>query len=211
VKRRLRSSSPVLAELSGGMDSSSIVCVADAILATGNSDTPRLDNHLLLQPIRTQLKRDPYFTKVEQLRGRKGTHIDVEGRYRFFLETDEGRFTAMPGTMDKLDAFASEFVNCIASNEIALCSPVSWRRGSWRRSDATTRIRNLVAKSQNRSAPLTIDEMGSRQTQTRVSLLLDTLRLFFNPLGTSGTRPPCWLTQHSLNKIFMHSKARTIV
>ncbi|MFZ0881765.1 MAG: asparagine synthase-related protein, partial [Candidatus Acidiferrales bacterium] len=33
VQRRLRSETPVLAELSGGMDSSTIVCVADTILA----------------------------------------------------------------------------------------------------------------------------------------------------------------------------------
>src|SRR6267154_422417 len=33
VRRRLRSGSPVLAELSGGMDSSSIVCMADTIIA----------------------------------------------------------------------------------------------------------------------------------------------------------------------------------
>src|SRR6267154_1285417 len=33
VRRRLRSDSPILAELSGGMDSSSIVCMADTIIA----------------------------------------------------------------------------------------------------------------------------------------------------------------------------------
>src|SRR5262249_1884057 len=42
VRRRLRSDSPILAELSGGMDSSSIVCMADEIVGRGEAETPRL-------------------------------------------------------------------------------------------------------------------------------------------------------------------------
>src|ERR1035437_525960 len=43
VQRRLRSDRPVLAELSGGMDSSSIVCMADIVIARGAAECPRLD------------------------------------------------------------------------------------------------------------------------------------------------------------------------
>jgi len=43
VRRRLRSDRPILAELSGGMDSSSIVCMADSIIARGAAESPRLD------------------------------------------------------------------------------------------------------------------------------------------------------------------------
>src|ERR1700687_6047517 len=43
VQRRLRSDSPILAELSGGLDSSSIVCLADDILAREGAEVPRLD------------------------------------------------------------------------------------------------------------------------------------------------------------------------
>ena len=43
IHRRLRSDRPVLAELSGGMDSSSIVCVADLAVGGSVAETPRLD------------------------------------------------------------------------------------------------------------------------------------------------------------------------
>jgi len=43
VQRKLRSDKPVLAELSGGRDSSSIVCMAGTVIDGGGADTPRLD------------------------------------------------------------------------------------------------------------------------------------------------------------------------
>jgi asparagine synthase (glutamine-hydrolysing) len=76
VQRRLRSDSPVLAELSGGLDSSSIVCMADDILAKEGAETPRLDT--LSYYDKTEPSGDDwtYFQKVEAKRGRVGIHID---------------------------------------------------------------------------------------------------------------------------------------
>lgn len=75
VSRRLRSDRTMLAELSGGVDSSSVVCMADAIrrgepgtaietLSYYDSDAPGGDER-------------PYFTRVEQQRGHTGHHISV--------------------------------------------------------------------------------------------------------------------------------------
>lgn len=76
VQRRLRSDSPVLAELSGGLDSSSIVCMADNILAKEEAETPRLDT--LSYYDRSEPSGDDwtYFQKVEAKRGKVGIHID---------------------------------------------------------------------------------------------------------------------------------------
>lgn len=76
VQRRLRSDSPILAELSGGLDSSSIVCMADDILAKNGVQTPRLDT--LSYYDKTEPSGDDwtYFQKVEAKRGRAGIHID---------------------------------------------------------------------------------------------------------------------------------------
>jgi asparagine synthase (glutamine-hydrolysing) len=77
VRRRLRSDRPVLAELSGGMDSSSIVCVADQIIAADQTVTPRLDTLSYYDDTEPNWNEKLYFTKVEEKRGRAGCHIDV--------------------------------------------------------------------------------------------------------------------------------------
>jgi asparagine synthase (glutamine-hydrolysing) len=78
VRRRLRSGAPVLAELSGGMDSSSIVCAADALLARGLADAPRLDTVSYYDDSEPNWNERPYFRKIEEQRGRTGLHINVE-------------------------------------------------------------------------------------------------------------------------------------
>jgi asparagine synthase (glutamine-hydrolysing) len=77
VQRKLRSDSPVLAELSGGRDSSSIVCVADAVIERGQTECPRLDTISYYDDSEPNWNERPYFTKVEEKRGRTGWHINV--------------------------------------------------------------------------------------------------------------------------------------
>lgn len=97
VGRRLRSESPVLAELSGGMDSSSIVCMADAIIARGGAETTRLDTLSYYNDAEPNWNERPYFAKVEEKRGRTGCHIEVGTQQSFRFDLDNERFMATPG------------------------------------------------------------------------------------------------------------------
>jgi asparagine synthase (glutamine-hydrolysing) len=115
VRRRLRSDSPVLAELSGGMDSSSIVCMADEILARGEGETPRLDTVSYYNDAEPNWNEKPYFTKVEEKRGRSGCHIDVGKDDPLRFELEPGRFAATPGASVKPCASAREFTACLLS------------------------------------------------------------------------------------------------
>ena len=99
VHRRLHSDSPVLAELSGGIDSSSIVCMADTLIARGDIGTPRLETISYYNDSEPNWNERPYFTKVEEKRGRTGCHIDVGEQESFVAQIKNGQFGATPGSV----------------------------------------------------------------------------------------------------------------
>jgi asparagine synthase (glutamine-hydrolysing) len=116
VRRRLCSDTPVLAELSGGMDSSSIVSMADVVLDRGNGETPRLDTVSYYDDSEPNWNERPYFTKVEDQRGRTGCHINVAGRKILACEWPDGRLAATPASLGGLDEPAREFAACLSSH-----------------------------------------------------------------------------------------------
>jgi asparagine synthase (glutamine-hydrolysing) len=97
VRRRLRSDRPVLAELSGGRDSSSIVCVADEIIAGGEAACPRLDTISYYDDSEPNWNERPYFSKVEEKRGRPGWHINVVENRAQSGELPSNGFLLLPG------------------------------------------------------------------------------------------------------------------
>lgn len=96
VRCRLRCDSPVLAELSGGLDSSAIVCMSDDILTNEGADTPSVDTFSFFDRSEPYEEDFLYFTKVEQKRGRKGHHAELIGAGNTF-RLDFSTFTATPG------------------------------------------------------------------------------------------------------------------
>jgi asparagine synthase (glutamine-hydrolysing) len=79
VRRRLRTQSPVIAELSGGLDSSSIVCMADDILSKEGAETPRVDTFSYYDSNEPGEDDFAHLAKVEAKRGRRGVHADLRG------------------------------------------------------------------------------------------------------------------------------------
>jgi len=80
VHRRDVPGAPRLAELSGGMDSSSIVCMADKILEEGAGRTDSIDTVSYFDDSEPDWNERPYFTAVEKHRGKGGVHIDCSNR-----------------------------------------------------------------------------------------------------------------------------------
>ena len=101
VRRCLRSDAPVLAELSGGMDSSSIVCVADTVIARGLVQTPRLDTLSYYDDSEPNWNELPYCAKVEGKRGCVGLHIDTAVHEPIGPEAASKQFVSTPASVQR--------------------------------------------------------------------------------------------------------------
>jgi asparagine synthase (glutamine-hydrolysing) len=104
VRRRLRADAPLLAELSGGMDSSSIVCMADRILGPENGKAAWLDTVSFYSSSEPTWNESPYFAAVESQRGREGCHIAINPDERVVPESDTPRFLPSPSAVNPSDA-----------------------------------------------------------------------------------------------------------
>jgi asparagine synthase (glutamine-hydrolysing) len=89
VARRTGPGAPVLAQLSGGMDSTSIVCVADRLRNLSGNRAEPLDTLSFFDDSEPTWNERPYFTLVEAKRGRPGIHLDTS-LYRASFERPSG-------------------------------------------------------------------------------------------------------------------------
>ncbi len=94
VRRRVRTDCPLLAELSGGLDSSAIVCMADDLIARQEIAPLRLDTFSYYDRAEPDEDDFHYFTKVEDQRGRTGHRAELRScgdslrlKYEDFLPT----------------------------------------------------------------------------------------------------------------------------
>jgi asparagine synthase (glutamine-hydrolysing) len=89
VRVRLRSDSAVFSELSGGLDSSSIVCMADDILKAGDAAAPGLETISYILNGASTSNEEPWIAHIDTQRGTAGHRI---------RETEYPYLTALPDT-----------------------------------------------------------------------------------------------------------------
>jgi asparagine synthase (glutamine-hydrolysing) len=157
----------VLAELSGGMDSSSIVCMADALSASAMADAQRLDTVSYFDDSEPNWDERPYFTRVERQRGRAGLHIDVGLQSCPAINFASERLRILPGAEGepssarrKLNAFLTTngyrvLLSGFGGDEVlgGVPSPISELADSLAGAKARTLSRQLKAWALNQRKP----------------------------------------------------------
>lgn len=100
VSRRVAGAEyPVIAELSGGMDSSSIVCMADRVCQTSGEVVDLIKTISYFDDAEPNWNERPYFTAVEKQRGQPGVHVEFHlDQERFESPSFDFGIEYWPGT-----------------------------------------------------------------------------------------------------------------
>jgi asparagine synthase (glutamine-hydrolysing) len=197
VQRRLRSDRPVLAELSGGLDSSSIICMADAIRGQEAGEIQPFDTVSYYDDSEPNWNERPYFTKVEEKRGRIGCHIDAGSPDTFECELAPGHFAPVPGSGRRLNSAAKQFATLITSSgNRVLLSGIGGDEIMGGVPTPTPELANLFARAEFRTLAHQLKAWALAKRTPWFRLLLGAL-LEFLPSALTATpefkRPAPWL------------------
>ena len=188
VRCRLRSDGPVWAELSGGLDSSSIVCVADQIMAAGEASIPRLETVSYIDEDSTTFFDRSFIRVVEEMRGRAGHHLQSEKHWVSFV-SPERAFVSKPHTgvcVEGTHKWLSSEMK--ADNATVLLSGLGGDQLLWSVREATPELTDLIYQRK----PLVLH----RQTQVWSDILKQP---YYRTLWQDAIVP---LMSPSLNAIF---------
>jgi asparagine synthase (glutamine-hydrolysing) len=117
VKRRTAEKDAVLAELSGGMDSSSIVCVSDYIARQESEGSGELlDTVSYYDELESNWNERPYFTLVESRRGKVGVHLKTSFRDQDLSLDSFGYHSCWPGIYSTLSIREQQFEDAFGGN-----------------------------------------------------------------------------------------------
>ena len=99
VRTRLRVDGPVWADLSGGLDSSSIVCMADDIVTKGQAQATKLETVSAVFDASASSDERRFIRFVEEKRGQAGHHFS-ESEYPLLTSFDQEDLRTIPNALE---------------------------------------------------------------------------------------------------------------
>lgn len=204
VDRRLRSDSPILAELSGGMDSSSVVCLADQIVLSDQSHRKPVETVSYYDDSEPNWDERPFFNIVETKRGKIGHHIDVGKQQLSPLQIKERKFYVTPKPIYRSQKASEDFAGCLkeCGGRVVL-SGIAGDEVTGGVPTANPELQDLLAKAQLRLLANRLKVWALEKRKPWFHILLEAINGFlpFSLLAPSAmNRPVPWLSNGFSNR-----------
>jgi asparagine synthase (glutamine-hydrolysing) len=207
VRRRLRSNLPIIAELSGGMDSSSIVCMADEIARCETSPGQGIETVSYYDDSEPNCDDRIYFTLMEQKRGQKGCHIKLSA-HRAILGSDNcGLFAPVPGVTHDSDDMQRFAALITSTGSRALLSGFGGDEVTGGVPTPVPELADLLVRARLHTLACQLKRWALQERKPWIYLFLEAIQEFL-PEGIvaspQSNLPPAWL-QHDFAE--QHSSA----
>jgi asparagine synthase (glutamine-hydrolysing) len=197
VRRRLRSDKPLLAELSGGMDSSSVVSLADAMMKHEQGLAPRLDTLSYYDDAEPNWNELPYLAKVEERRGRTGHRIQVDCSDELSAILGHRSFSVAPSECGKNSARHREVERLTATGGYGgILAGTGGDEFTGGVPTAVPELANLMAEFRLVALSRRLKKWALSQRKTWFQLLWESSRVFLPNRflrASSNQHPPAWL------------------
>jgi asparagine synthase (glutamine-hydrolysing) len=125
VRARLQTEAPAVAELSGGLDSSSVVCMASRLIESGSVTCPRLRS---ISYVHQGSLDVPFIGEIEQFCGVDGVHLSMHDVALISAQDISG---AMPAEAGPLDRAASDAARSMGARVFLTGQNGDLATGNW--------------------------------------------------------------------------------
>jgi asparagine synthase (glutamine-hydrolysing) len=183
VQCRLRTTAPVLAELSGGLDSSSIVCMARHLMRGGDVKTPRF----VTLSYEHQGSRDtPFYKAVQEFCQMESIHVSTDD-FQFLTETHTGG--AVPAFWEPLHIHAAKLARRAGAKTYCTGQLGDLVMGNW--DDDTDQVSALLRQGRIGSA---LKDALAWSKVLRIPITWVLWRAFVSSMPRSLVPAVSWLT-----------------
>jgi len=190
--------------------------MADTLLPGGASDAPRLDTVSYYDESEPNWDERPFFTKVEEKRGRTGCHIEVDSDQHLTVSLAWDRFAVMPAAGGSPSESVNKFAACLEAHKSrVVLSGIGGDESNGGVPTPTPRLADLVARAHLWTLTSELKVWALNKRQPWWHLLLEALRRFVPP-GFRGlpdhVRPASWFHEAFVkrNRLAFHRYANRL-
>jgi asparagine synthase (glutamine-hydrolysing) len=203
VARRTEPGIPALAQLSGGMDSTSIVCVSDRWRMSCNSNADLIDTLSYYNDSEPTWNEKPYFSLVEARRKKQGIHVDTS-IYRASIDKapNDGGLYLFPGSSRTEFQRDSDLLRILGGRYRVMISGIGGDELTGAVVDPAAELADFIAAGRPAGAIRRATSWSLANRSNFFRLCVDSMRYIHDQMNHASVSAIPWLTKDTRERCY---------